>query len=126
MAILDCAKDVISHVCSPSVGETSRVERVTSEAEHDGALFHEMVVSVNVSHAWALTVRDEVPDTLLLNRDNNAVVGVMAAGNGNSERSNVRIIFDSPDPPAEIPRFSFPLFPSNELGLLESIVASGT
>ena len=35
-------------------------------------------------------------------------------------------MLDSPEPLAEIPKSNCPLSPSAELGLLESIVASGT
>ena len=63
---------------------------------------------------------------MYLYSDNNALVGVIVAGNGNSDKSKVNIILDSPEPPAEIPRSNLP-FPPKELPeLLESIVASGT
>ena len=125
-ATLDCASDVISHTCHPFVGVTNIVERVTSLEEHVGAVFQVTVSSAKESHACALTVKDEVPVTLCLYNPNKALVGVIAAGNGNSDKSNVRIIFDSPEPAADIPKSSWPLSPSAELGRLESIVASGT
>ena len=126
LATLDCAREVISHTCQPFVGVTSIVERVTSLEEQLGAVFQVTLSSAKVSHACALTVRDEVPVTLCLYNDSKALVGVIAVGNGNSDRSNVRIIFDSPEPAADIPKSSWPLSPSAELGRLESIVASGT
>ena len=103
-ATLDCASDVISHTCHPFVGVTNIVERVTSLEEHVGAVFQVTVSSAKASHACALTVKDEVPVTLCLYNPNKALVGVIAAGNGNSDKSNVRIIFDSPEP--------MPIFPN--------------
>ena len=50
-ATLDCARDVMSHICQPFVGTTSIVERVISFAEQLGALFHVTLLSSNVSHA---------------------------------------------------------------------------
>ena len=63
---------------------------------------------------------------MALYSDNRALVGVIAAGNGNSERSNDSIILDSPEPPDEIPSSRRPLSPKEVLGRFESIVASGT
>ena len=126
LAILDCASEVISHTCHPLVGDTSKVERVISLVEQLGLLFQVTLSSLNVSQACALTVREDVPVTLCLYRLNNAPVGVIALGNGSSDRSNVKIIFDSPDPPDEIPRSKSPSSPKFVFGRLESIVASGT
>ena len=123
---LDCASEVISQTCHPLVGTTNIVERVTSLLEQLGAEFQVTLSSVNVSQAWALTVSEDVPETLFLYNESKALVGVIAVGNGISERSNVRIMLDSPEPPAEIPKSSPPLSPRLVLGLLESIVASGT
>ena len=71
-------------------------------------------------------MRDEVPETLFLYSDNNALVGVIADGNRSSDRSNVRIIFDSPEPPEEIPKSNSPFSPNAVFALFESIVESGT
>ena len=66
LAALDCASEVMSHICQPFVGVTNIVERVTSLEEQVGAVFHVTVSSANVSQACALTVREDVPVTLCL------------------------------------------------------------
>ena len=101
----------MSQTCQPLVGETSRVERVISLLEQLGLLFQVTALSSNVSQACALTVSEEVPVTLCRYRLNKAPVGVIAAGNGNSDKSNVSKILDSPEPPEEIPKSKSPLFP---------------
>jgi len=79
------------------------VDLVISLVEQEGELFHVVAVSVNESHACALTVKAEVPVTLNLSSDSNAFVGVIAAGNGSSDRSKSIKILDSPVPVDEIP-----------------------
>ena len=125
-ATFDWASEVISHIKKPFSGKTSIVDLVTSFEEHTGLEFQVTLSSSNVSQAWALTVKEDVPETLYLYNESKALVGVIVDGNGSSSKSNVRIIFDSPEPLADIPKSSLPLFPSFVFALFESIVASGT
>ena len=96
-----------------------------SELEQLGAVFQVTVSSSKVSQACALIVREDVPVTLVLYRLSRALVGVIAEGNGISDRSKVSITRDSPEPLEGTPN-SNGFWLAALFGLLESMLASGT
>ena len=125
LAMLDCAKLVKSKSTKPSGGVRVNVERVTSVVEHVGAAFHVTLDSVKLEHAYAATVR-EVGPTVFRYIRSSICVGVMAVGQGKSERSTSMRMASSPLPPDPCPRLRLDEAPLFVFGFTDEIVTSFT